>query len=322
VSPFFDEAAYAVLYRSDRELARVAGTVRGVLRRLRDFARAGRFDLVLVYRESAPIGPPVFERLLIRKGKSYVYDFDDALFVGPVHPSNRRWSWLRAPARYGEIVRGARTVIAANEYLGAWARGLGAEVTIIPTPVDTTRFVPGRRRSGSPFVIGWIGSSTTAPYLRLLDEVLDRLVGRIDFVLRVVGGTYAHPRAPVEVIPWSLAREPDDVAGFDIGVLPEPDDVWTRGKGAFKAILYMAVGLPVVASTVGVNPEVIPEGRVGFCVQSADEWVAAIERLAGDPDLRARLGATGRRWVEERYSLKALAPRMATVLRSAAGSGA
>jgi glycosyltransferase involved in cell wall biosynthesis len=162
-----------------------------------------------------------------------------------------------------------------------------------------------------------MGSSTTAPYLRLLDIPLATVSRRHDVVVRVVGGEYTHASAPVETLVFDLEREAHDLASFDVGLLPEPDDAWTRGKGAFKALLYMATATPVVASRVGVNPEVVLDGVTGFCVDTSDEWVAAIERLAADASLRRRLGEAGRIRVEQHYSLRALTPRFVDVLRKA-----
>jgi len=318
VSPFFDEHAYRILYRPGHTLAKAIGTLRGIARRIRDVLRAGRFDLVLVYRESAPLGPPLIERLLRRIGVPYVYDFDDALFLAPIHPVNRRWTWLRDPSRYAETARGAVAVTTVNDYLAEWAREYNVDVSVIPTPVDTSVYRPQTVERSGPLVIGWSGSSTTAPYLKLLDEALAVLAERIDLVVRVIGGSYAHPRAVVQLIPWRLETEPSKIAGFDIGVLPEPDDSWTRGKGAFKALLYMASGVPVVASAIGVNPEVVADGMVGYCVSDTAGWIRAIETLAVDRVLRARLGSAGRLRVEERYSLDVQVPRLAEVLTRAA----
>ena len=322
VSPYFDERAYRVLYEPGHTIRKLAAVLRGVARRLRDLARVRSFDLVIVYRESAPMGPPLFERALGWLGVRYVFDFDDAIFLGPIHPVNRRWAWLRDPSRVAESTHRAAAVIAGNEYLAEWARQHNANVTVLPTPVDTDRHHPaGPRTDPRPLVLGWVGSSTTAPYLRLLDEALTEVARRCDVLVRVVGGSYAHPSAPVEVLPYDLEAEPRELQGFDVGLLPEPDDPWTRGKGAFKGLLYMATGKPVVASRVGVNPDVILDGETGFCVAGTAEWVAAIVRLAHDASLRERLGRAGRDRVERLYSLRVLTPRFASVLRGALGSG-
>ena len=323
VSPFFDAAAHDVLYRPRHLVAKALGVLRGFARRARDLWRARRYDLVLVYRESAPLGPPVVEALLGMLRVPYVYDFDDAIFVRPPYSANRAWDWLRPPSRVASTARGAQEVIVGNEYLAESARKWNARVTIIPTPVDTERHRPRTTaRPVGPLVLGWVGSQTTAPYLHLIDDALTDLARRHHFVVRVVGGPYEHGSALVEQLAYDLEREPADLESFDIGLLPEPDDAWTRGKGAFKALLYMATGLPVVASKVGVNPEVVVEGETGFCVGTTDEWVRSLDQLLTDAELRRRLGAAGRQRLLERYSLQVQAPRLAKVLRDGATTSA
>lgn len=305
-------------------MQKALGVMRGAIRRIRDAVRAARYDLVVVYRESAPVGPPLFERMLRWRRLPYVFDFDDAIFLAPIHPANRRWGWLRHPSRVVEAVRGAASVIAGNDYLAAWAVRHNPNVTVIETPVDTERHRPSPRpagngrREGDEIVVGWIGSSTTAPYLHLVDDALAVLAERIGLVVRVVGGTYEHPRVRVENLPYRLETEVTDVATFDIGILPEPDDAWTRGKGAFKALVYMASALPVVASRVGVNASVVLDGETGYCVDGTEGWIDALWRLATDPGLRERLGAKGRQRAVERHSLAVKAPVFAQVLRAAA----
>lgn len=321
VSAFFDDATYRVLYQSGSVGARIAGVLRGIARRLADLTRMRRYELIIVYRESAPIGPPLLERAIGASGIPYVFDFDDAIWLAPIHPVNRRWSWLRHPSRVEKTARMARAVIVGNEYLAERARRWNADVTIIPTAVDTDRHRPGlAARPPSPKVIGWVGSSTTALYLRLLDSPLERLaVSHPSITLRVVGGSHEHPSVPVDIRRYRLDREPEDVAGFHVGVLPEPDDPWTRGKGAFKALLYMAAALPVVASRVGVNPVVIEHERTGYCVDTDDEWVTALARLLDDDALRREMGERGRERVERLYSVRHQGPRLAEVLLRAAG---
>jgi glycosyltransferase involved in cell wall biosynthesis len=172
-------------------------------------------------------------------------------------------------------------------------------------------------RNDGPVVIGWVGSSTTAPYLRLLDAPLAQLARRREVLVRVVGGAYEHPGVRVETRAYDLAREPADLESFDVGVLPEPDDEWTKGKGAFKALLYMATAVPVVASRVGVNPDVVVDGESGWCVDDDAGWVERLDELAADPSLRERLGRRGREHVERRFSIGAQAPRLAEVLQRA-----
>lgn len=320
VSAFFDEAAYSILYRTGNVARKALAVARGVSRRLLDLWNARRYDLFIVHRESAPLGPPLLERALTRMGIPFVFDFDDAIFLGAIHPANRQWAWLRHPSRVAETARRARSIVVSTEYLAAWARSHNSDVTVIPTPVDTDRFrpIPGTAGSGGP-VLGWVGSSTTAPFLRLLDDVFTGLAER-GISVRVVGGKYEHPAVPVDLRPYDLAREPLDVASFSVGLLPQTDDAWTKGKMGFKALVYMATGIPVVASRAGVNCDVVVDGETGFCAATTGEWIAAISRLLDDSELRTRMGRAGRERVERLYSLRVQAPRLAAVLRAAARS--
>lgn len=320
VSAFVDDATYRILYRPGHTLRKAVGMLRGVLRRVADVLRARGYDLVLIHRESAPFGPPLVERALDRLGTPYVFDFDDAVFLPAIHPSNRRWAWLRK-VNVAETTARARSVITGNEYLAEWVRPRNSRITIIPTPVDTDRHRPVTRSPRRELVLGWVGSSSTARYLHLIDGALATVALTHPILVRVIGGDYANPGARVEVLPYSLGDEPAQVGSFDIGLLPEPDDQWTRGKGAFKGLLYMAAALPVVASRVGVNADVIVDGVTGFIVDDDAGWVAALERLIADPELRRAMGQAGRERVEERYSLRVQAPRLAAALE-AIGLGA
>lgn len=317
-SAFFDDATAGLLYDRERLGAKIVGTVRGVVRRLRDAWRVREYDLVTVYRESLPLGPPLFERYLASAGVPYLYDFDDAIYLGPMHPTNRRWAWLRHPSRVDYAARHAAAICVSNEYLARWARERNPNVLVLPTPVDTDVFRPRQRESRKgPVMIGWTGSSTTAPYLRMLDRVFMEIAKRHNVTLRIIGGEYTHASAHVECRRFRIETEPDEVAQFDIGVLPQPDDPWTRGKAGFKALLYMAAGLPVVASAGEVNEAIILEGESGYIVADEGEWIDRLDRLVVDEELRRRLGSAGRVRAERLYSLRVATPKFAAVLRSA-----
>jgi glycosyltransferase involved in cell wall biosynthesis len=192
---------------------------------------------------------------------------------------------------------------------------------MIPTCVDTTRFVPrSSPRPEGPLVIGWIGSPTTTQYLATLAGVLRQVAARHPFVLRVSGaaGPIEFDGVDVRRVPWSLDREVELFNTCDIGVYPLTDDDWAQGKCGFKAIQFMASGVPVVASAVGVNREIIQDGVNGFLAAGPEEWVEKLQRLLVDPQLRARFAEAGRRTVDERYSLRVHAPRFAATLRDAA----
>jgi glycosyltransferase involved in cell wall biosynthesis len=322
----FDVDFFRLVYKHGHYVRKASAFTALSLRYLTSLRDARRFDAILIYREIFPIGPAVIERLLgAGQRPPIVFDFDDAIFLPSVSDANRPILPLKAPGKVATIIRHSDHVIAGNAYLAAYARRFSDAVTVIPTVVDTTRFVPrldavsgnGANGARAP-IVGWIGSPTTASYIRSLAPVLKRTGARHRFVLRVSGAgePLDVPGVATEQPPWALDREVELFNTCDIGVYPLADDEWSRGKCGFKAIEFMACGVPVVASAVGVNREIIEDGVNGFLASTDDEWVGKLEQLLADRDLRRRLGEAGRRTIEARYSLRVHAPQLAATLRS------
>lgn len=257
-------------------------------------------------------GLPSLEPLLRRP---LVFDVDDAI-------------WLHAPL--GEracrsIARRARVVVAGNEYLADWFRPYACDVQVVPTGIDTLRFRPRAAGVTRPpgFVIGWIGTSSNLPYLEAIQPALAGVLARCESA-RLLVVSDRRPRLPslpserVQWHPWSVESEVESLQSMDVGLMPLPNDPWTRGKCAFKILQYMACGLPVVASPVGMNAELLVAAEIGMAVSSAQEWSDALIALEASPALRARYGAVGRRVAEERFSAAGVARRLAAILRGAA----
>ena len=321
----FTPEFFRLVYKPGRYLRKAFGFARLSLERLDSLRDASRFDLIFIYREVFPIGPGLIERLLTMRGRPpVVFDFDDAIFLPNVSDANRLIAALKAPSKVDTIIRRCDHVIAGNAFLAGYARRLNTAVTMIPTCVDTTRFVPSSdawsANGSGPVrtpVVGWIGSPTTAGYIRDLTPVLRRVREGHPFVLRVSGASdpVQVPGVIVDNAAWALDREVELFNTCDVGVYPLTDDEWSKGKCGFKAIEFMACGVPVVAAAVGVNREIIDDGVNGLLASTEDEWVEKIGRLLSDRELRRRLAAAGRRTIEERYSLDVHAPTLAATLR-------
>jgi len=287
---------------------------------LRAWRAAQRADVLFIQKVIFPA--PVRWLLRLRR-PPVVYDFDDAIFTTEV----RRQHWLagwkqrRNAAGLPAMLRLADHALVENEYTAEFAARCCPRVSIITGPIDTRRYCAGKPRCRNGIVLGWIGSSTTLPYLDLIRAPLARL-GRCfpELKLRVIGASAVDLEGiAVEAKPWSLEEEVEDLRGFDIGLMPVPDDPWTRGKGGYKLLQYMAMGLPVVTSPVGVNCQIVRDGENGFWARTPEEWEERLARLIADPELRLRMGRQGRRAMEERYALEASSQRLLAILREVAG---
>ncbi|HXA11536.1 MAG TPA: glycosyltransferase family 4 protein, partial [Mycobacterium sp.] len=254
-----------------------------------------------------------------------VYDFDDAIFLPNVSDANRFIVSLKWAGKVPGIVRLSARVIAGNDFLADFARRHNHSVVTIPTCVDTDKFMPRTDGLGGrpPLVIGWIGSPTTASYLSMLAGVFRSVYADTPFQVKVSGAAsdVVFAGVPIANAPWSLADEVSLFNTCDVGVYPLTDDEWSKGKCGFKAIQFMACGVPVVASAVGENVAIIEDGVNGFLAATPAEWESKLHRLLTDAPLRARIAAAGRRTVEERYSLRVCAPRVAAVFDDAIASG-
>jgi glycosyltransferase involved in cell wall biosynthesis len=321
----FTPEFFRLVYQRGHYLRKAVTFAGLTLKRLDSLRDLSQFDIVFIYREMFPIGPALIERLLaMRERPRVVFDFDDAIFLPSVSDANRFIAALKQPQKVASIIRHSDHVIAGNEYLAAYARRFSQAVTTIPTCVDTHRFVPSPHAfstngSARP-IVGWIGSPTTASYIRGLVPVLRRVNERHAFVLRVSGAgePMAIPDLAIDNETWSLGREVEQFNTCDVGVYPLADDEWSKGKCGFKAIEFMACGVPVVAAAVGVNKEIVQEGVNGFLAATQDEWVEKLGRLLADRGLRRRFATAGRRTIEERYSLDVNAPKLAATLREVA----
>lgn len=321
VRPFVDSSEfYHMLYQPGRVGRKVGYTVRSVFRRLVDLLRVRNFDVVFIQREALPLGPAWFERLVSLTGKPIIFDFDDAIYLPSVSDANRWILWLKRPTKTAAIIRCSAYVIAGNETLRQYATQFNPNVAIIPTAIDTDSYTvrPKVAFSHAPVTIGWVGSSSTIRYLHLLDDVFQELAQRFAIRIGVVGGQYDLPGVAVDCRQWRLENEISDLHSFDVGVMPMPDNEWTRGKCGFKALQYMGVGVPAVVSPVGVNNKIVSHGKNGFLASSDAEWKSSLSLLIESPSLRHRFGVAGRKTVEDQYSVKANAPKLLAVIRAVA----
>jgi glycosyltransferase involved in cell wall biosynthesis len=268
---------------------------------------AGRHDLVLLQKK---LFPGAYIRLLRRANPRLLFDVDDAIMFHELErgePVTGRFF-----QRYSTTAAAACMVIAGNRYVAEFARaarpsGGQADIAILPTPIDTNHLTAKPAHdAGDGFVVGWIGTKGNLYQLSPLADALREVQAQVPgFRLRVIAD--AAPELAgiiVESQPWRYATEAADLHGFDVGIMPLADTLWNRGKGGFKLLQYMAAGLPAVASPVGINTDIVRPGDNGFLAADPAAWREALLALAGDGQLRRRVGAAARRTVEGGYSVE------------------
>jgi glycosyltransferase involved in cell wall biosynthesis len=323
-APFFDERAFRRLYARGGALTKAWDVARLTGPHLAHLSSAARYDLALVHRELWPLagGWPLS---LMRRGQPrWVFDLDDAVFLPNVSDANRRFGALKAHGSAGPLASGARAVAAGNAWLAAWARGQRAgrpadDVEVIPTVVDDALWTPALSHDERPVRLLWIGSPTTLRYLEAWGPALARVGARhAGLELHVIGARLEIAGLHCVSHAWSAESERVIARRCHIGLAPLADGDWERGKCGLKLLLYMALGLPAVASLAGVHAEIVTPGEDGELVDGDVSLEDTLDRLIVDAPRRAALGRAARATLERRYSLRAVAPRLAALLRRAA----
>ncbi len=319
-SPFADMTLMRVLQEPGRTLRKILLTLGAIRRRLSTVSVLERGRIVFLHRAACLVGPPIVERILAARGHPLIYDFDDAIYLLHTAAVNRATAWLKQPSKTATVCRLSQQVVVGNAHLASWAGQHAARVTVVPTSIDTDRYLPRERGGASGrVVVGWSGSSTSQTYLEAFATMLRTLVSDHDVELRVLSTRAPElPGVPHTWKPWSAATEIEEISAFDIGIMPMPDEEWALGKCALKALQYMALAVPTVASAVGANREVIAHGKNGFLATGSDEWRTALRALILDRQLRNTIGAAGRCTVEEGYSMRRSAGLLEAVVRETA----
>jgi glycosyltransferase involved in cell wall biosynthesis len=321
VRPFATRALHRAIQR-EKLASKLLLTPLCYVRRFFQLSSLSHYDAVVVHRGIFPFPWPALEKMIIRRHAKVIFDFDDAIHVGHQDIGTAKYPRIYK-LKYGpgvnEMLRHSTHVIAGNRTLADHALRFNSRVSVIPTVVDLDQYAyQPPLASSDALTIGWVGSRSTSPYLLEMEQVFRKLTeaypGKIRFQI------YGHPERTLNLpnfssLPFSLATEIADLRNIDIGIMPAPDNEWTRGKCAFKAIQYMAVGIPTVVSPVGMATELVENNVNGFWARTPEEWFETLSQLVTDARLRIRFSEAGRKTIESRYSLQAWAPRMTELLQ-------
>lgn len=314
--PFFDDKYLLNLYSGKRRPLELIGYY---AKRFAHFLSASKPDLIWIEKEALPWVPWLLERMMLPRGVKYVVDYDDALFHRYDIDSKGVVRHLLHD-KIDRIMQNAACVMVGNGYLGSRASNAGASrIETVPTVVDLDRYsVVSNEHDPKRPIVGWIGtpktweSSAQQTYAYLADRI-----SASSAMFRAIGASLDPVSTPgFENVPWTERNEVSLIQSLDVGIMPLHDNPWNRGKCAYKLIQYMACGVPVIASPVGVNTQIVKHGVTGFLAETEKEWRDCVGRLLSDPQLRQEMGAAGRLQIEEGYSLQVWAPKIADILRS------
>jgi glycosyltransferase involved in cell wall biosynthesis len=262
--------------------------------------------LVVVFREAILTSSIFFEKRLAKSGVPILFDFDDAIWVKDVSEGNQRLSFLKNPDKIKKILPLVSHVSAGNSYLKEFALKFNKSVSIIPSTIDTDKYKEIKQFKEGLVTIGWVGSHTTIKHFETIVPILIKLKEKykekIEF--KVIGDPgYYNSDLGINGMAWDNSKEVEFFNMLDIGVMPLPEDEWTKGKCGMKGLLYMSVNTPAVMSSVGMNSEIIENGVNGFLADTPEEWFEVLSKLIEDEKLRKSIGLAGRKTVEEKYSM-------------------
>jgi glycosyltransferase involved in cell wall biosynthesis len=310
LAPFLSAATWTILYKPGRALAKAVGIAAGFGRRLGLLFRVPTYDFIFIHREAAPLGPPILEWLIAKAfRKKIIYDFDDAIWLANTSEANKLAAGLKWHHKVASICRWAYKNSSGNAYLAAYARQFNPNTIVNPTTIDTKNLHNQVRDQAGygRLVIGWTGTHSTLKYLDQLVPVLAQLEAEgLDFEFRVISNqSPVLPLRSLVFVPWRKDTEITDLLAFHVGLMPLEDDLWAKGKCAFKALQYMALGIPALVSPVGMNTEVVQSNYNGYVCATPADWEARLRELLANPSLRQHLGVAARATVVARYSVQA-----------------
>lgn len=309
-----------IFYSKGRFISKVFILLKTIFIRLADCRKFNDFDIVFIQREAHFFGTSYFERKAYKGKCRVIFDFDDSIWLNDASPQNKLFGFLKGADKFYSNLANVHLVIAGNEYLQAEAKKTNLNTIVIPTTVDTSVLYPiPTAKNKNVVTIGWSGSISTLVHFERIIPVLKTLKERFGSKLCISiisQSMYQHPDLEIHCEIWSAEKENKLLNCFDIGIMPLPDNEWTRGKCGLKGLTYMACGIPTVMSPVGVNKDIIKDGVNGFLCETEQDWISVLSKLINEEDLRQEIGSKGLQTIQSNYSTLSNAPHYLAAFNS------
>jgi len=306
-SNIINEKDDEIFYSKGKYFSKLLIVIKTFRHRLKDIKTAKNCDIVFIYREAFMLGTTYFEKRLAKLNVPLVFDFDDSIWLNDTSEGNQNLAWLKKPQKTAEICKLCNLVMVGNEYLANHAKKHNPNIKIIPTTINTDYHKSKNNKTNSDSIcIGWTGTTTTLKHyytaIPVLKKIKEKYGTKVYFKV-IVNSKEWTQELDVKLVNWTKECEIEDLCEFDIGIMPLPDDEWSKGKCGFKGLQCMALGIPVVMSPVGVNTDIINNGVNGYLAEKDDVWFDKLCQLIELPELRKTIGDRAKETVEEKYSV-------------------
>lgn len=305
---FLNVKTWKTLYSEGKFLAKIWGITLSFCKRWALLVKLRKANYIFIHREAAQLGPPIFEWIIAKiLRKKYIFDFDDAIWLPNYSENNERFHRLKAYWKIKYCIKWADKVSAGNEYLANFARQFNDNVEVIPTTIDSINYhKESISYNASKLTIGWTGTHTTLHYLDEIIPIIQDLEKRYIFDFIIISNEKPSFKLDsLKFIPWKKENEIQDLLNFSIGIMPLKEDQWSQGKCGFKALQYMALGIPSIIDPIGVNKTIVTNEVNGFLPTNPIEWKVYLEKLINNNELRKKIGKAGQKIVQEKFSVSA-----------------
>jgi glycosyltransferase involved in cell wall biosynthesis len=307
--PFYSEKTFEILYQKGKIIQKTIAVVSSFILRFLLLFRLQSYHYIFIHREASPIGPPFFEWVIAKwLKKKIIYDFDDAIWLPNTSDANLIIAKIKFHHKVAKICSWAYKVSCGNAFLMQYALQYNKNVHFIPTTVDTILVHnQTKNQDTEKLVIGWTGTHSTIQYLYKMEALLTQLQKKYSFEFIVISNKDPEfKQLKYTYKAWQKDSEITDLLNFNIGIMPLKNDVWAEGKCGFKAIQYMALGIPAIVSNVGVNATIVNHAINGFVCNNDTEWQNAIVSLLTNTNLRKQMGANAQQKIINAYSTLAV----------------
>ena len=305
ISPFFSKSTHDILYEKGFFFRKTLGVILGYIKRIFGSFFLPFYDGVYIFLYVVPFSGSILERWYRLLSKKIIYDIDDLVYLLNTSSTNSIASYFRSSGKYFYLMKKSNHVITCTPYLDKIVKQHNSKTTDISSTVDTNLYLPiNTYDNKKELVIGWTGSYSSTAYLNSISDILVEITKKFNCKFLAIGSRdFEVNNLAFKKIPWNAKTEVKDLQKIDIGVYPLPGLEWDQGKSGLKAIQFMALGIPVVASAIGANFRVIEHGKSGFLVKSREEWYQYLSQLISDSNLRKNLGLNARKRVENLFSV-------------------